>query len=178
MVVAVGGQCRNVGKTSLICSLIEATRDTAWIAVKISRHRHGASIEGARLDEEFDRNTENDTGRFLRAGAARAFWLRAPGDDMTPAAEHVRELEKLSPVIVESNSLRAAIRPDLYVVILDPRFEDFKTSAKNLGPLADAIVAPDGGAPPLREGQPVLRMTSGYNCPDLLARLRDRLPVS
>jgi len=172
MVVAVGGQCRNVGKTSLICSLIEATPEMQWIAVKISRHRHGAQIADARLDEELDRNSGNDTSRFLRAGAVRAYWLRAPGDDMAPAAAHVRNLERQGPVIVESNSLRSALKPDLYAVMLDPRFDDFKESAAKLGPLADAVIAANGTVPPLREGQPVLLMTPDYHCPALLPLLR------
>ena len=142
MLVAIGGQCRNVGKTSLICSVIEATAEVGWIAIKISRNRHGAAIEGARLDEELNREAENDTGRFLRAGARRAFWIRAPGTDMGPAAEHMRRLMELGPCIVESNSLLAVMRPDLYFLVMNPALDDVKESALRFGALADAIVSP------------------------------------
>jgi hypothetical protein len=169
MLVAIGGQCRNVGKTSLICSVIEGTVEAGWIAIKISRNRHGAAIEGARLDEELDRAAENDTGRFLRAGAQRAFWIRAPGVDMGPAAEHVRRLMELGPCIVESNSLLAVMRPDLYFLVMDPALEDVKESAMRFGALADAIVSQSKSAGAMREGQRLLEMTADYRSPEVVA---------
>jgi hypothetical protein len=169
MLVAIGGQCRNVGKTSLICSIIRETMDAGWIAVKISRHRHGATIEGARLDEELGRATENDTGRFLRAGARRAFWLRAPGEDMGPAGEHLRQLMKLGPCIVESNSVLGAVKPDLYFLVMNPALPDVKESAVRYGALADAIVSQSSLARAMREGQRVLLMTEDYRSAEAVA---------
>lgn len=175
MLVAVGGQCRRVGKTSLICSIIRETVEAKWIAVKISRHRHGAAIAGARLDEELDRETANDTGRFLRAGARRAFWLRAPGDDLGPAAEHLRQLMQLGPCIVESNSVLAAMKPDLYFLVLNPALPDVKESAARYGALADAIVSQSKHAPAMRQGQPVLLMTADYRSTEAMAMVANSI---
>ena len=40
-VIIVGGSGRNVGKTTLVCSLIAALPEYRWTAVKISAHEHG-----------------------------------------------------------------------------------------------------------------------------------------
>ena len=41
--IVVGGSGRNVGKTSLVCGLIEALREYRWVAVKVTGHEHGVS---------------------------------------------------------------------------------------------------------------------------------------
>ena len=39
-IVVVGGQSRNVGKTSLVANLIKAVPERRWTAVKITQHEH------------------------------------------------------------------------------------------------------------------------------------------
>ena len=43
-------------------------------------------------------------------------------------------------MIMESNSVIRFLRPDLYLMVLDPQQEDFKSSAREFMDRADAII--------------------------------------
>lgn len=173
MIVVIGGQCRNVGKTTLVSDVIRATRDAGWYAIKLTRHRHGLAGSAPQLTEELNASSETDTGRFLLAGARRCFWLRAPGE-VEPAAALLEPLAREAPLIIESNSILAAVQPDLYYLIVDPRLDDFKESARRYAPRADALISPVE-ALPARPGQPVFPQGSGFACPDVIAAVAARL---
>ena len=117
--VAVGGHSRNIGKTSLLCSLIEATRERAWTAVKIAQFGHGICSEDGKpcncavddpvhpysIDPETNREGPEDTSRMLRAGALRALWVRSPQGRLGEAVPAFLDTVRDEPnVIVESNS--------------------------------------------------------------------------
>lgn len=158
--VAVGGHSRNIGKTSLLCSLVAVGPERNWTAVKIAQSGHGiCSVDGQpcdctvddpvhpySIDPETNREGPEDTSRMLRAGAARALWVRSPqgrlGEAIPSFLQAVRDDDH---VIVESNSLLDHLKPDFYVVVLDFRVEDFKASCRRSLEQADAfaITAPD-----------------------------------
>jgi hypothetical protein len=170
--LAVGGHTRNIGKTALVVDIIRAFPEAAWTAVKITQHGHGVcSIDGKdcdcapvdhsfALDEEQDRSNCTDTSRFLVAGAARSIWARSRQGclgDFLPRL--MKEIQSAPNVIIESNSVLEFIRPELYLVVLDPTKADFKESARRFLSLADAFVlrAPLHGAPWLQsDGGPPL----------------------
>jgi molybdopterin-guanine dinucleotide biosynthesis protein len=181
-IVVIGGHSRSVGKTSVVAGLIAALREYDWTAVKITQYGHGVcSANGAPCDcatddhswaisDEKDRAGESDTSRFLAAGAARALWVRTEQGRLAEAMPALRE--RLAParnVIVESNSVLKFIRPDLYMTVLDPGTEDFKTSAREFLDRADAVILHDGASSwqgislkPVA-GRPVFRITPpGY----------------
>jgi len=152
-IVVVGGHSRSVGKTSVVAGLISALREFEWTAVKITQYGHGVcSADGAPCDcatadhswaitEEKKRDAESDTSRFLVAGAARAFWVRTEQGRLAEAMPALRQrLERSRHVIVESNSVLKFLYPDLYLTVLDPDTEDFKTSAREFLDRADAVV--------------------------------------
>ena len=152
-ILAVGGHTRNVGKTCLVVDLIRAFPEAEWTAVKITQHGHGLLADSgensgedlpghaATLDEEHDRSNRTDTSRFLVAGAARALWLRAEVDHLERGLALIRaELEKPGNVILESNTALQFLKPSLYLLVLDPLREDFKTSARSTLAQADALV--------------------------------------
>lgn len=154
----VGGQSRNVGKTTLVVDLIRAFPDGAWVAVKISQYGHGVcAVNGktcqcapgehaAALDVEKDPEGGSDTSRFLAAGARRAIWLRTRQGQLREGLPMLlRELTRSDlggkpNVIVESNSLLGYLEPSLYLVVLDPSVGDFKESARRFLNRADAFV--------------------------------------
>jgi hypothetical protein len=151
--VVVGGHTRNIGKTALAADLIRALPELAWTAVKLtlfghqfcSDHSGGCECaprgRAVAIDEEVDRSSGTDTSRFLAAGARRAWWLRARRDRLAEALPVLREaLAGAGNVIIESNSLVGFERPDLYLVVLDPRRVDFKSSALRFLDRADAAV--------------------------------------
>jgi len=153
MLVAVGGHSRNVGKTSVMCGIIAALREMDWVAVKITQHGHGiCSLDGKPCDcapenpehpyvlDEQVAVDGTDSGRYLAAGAARAYWLRTAMGDLGHAMPVLRELMGAHEnVILESNSVLGFLKPDVYVAVLDPGTVDFKESARLFLERADAL---------------------------------------
>lgn len=198
-IVVIGGHSRSVGKTSVVAGLISALRDYDWTAVKITQYGHGVcSADGAPCDcatadhswaisEENDRSGESDTSRFLRAGAARALWVRTGQGRLAEAMPALRQrLERSSYVIAESNSVLKFMRPDLYLTVLDPSTKDFKNSAREFLDRADAVILHDGskvGASAWRSislkpvaERPVFRIAPPpYVTPELIEFVRNRL---
>jgi hypothetical protein len=195
-IVVIGGHSRSVGKTSVVAGLISALRDFDWTAVKITQYGHGVcSANGAPCDcatadhtwaitDEKDRGGESDTSRFLVAGAARALWVRTEQGRLAEAMPALRQrLERSRNVMVESNSVLKFLRPDLYLTVLDPGTEDFKTSAREFLDRAGAVILHDvsgtGGSAwqgvslkPVAE-RPVFRITPPpYVTPEIVEFVR------
>jgi hypothetical protein len=156
-IVVIGGHSRSVGKTSVVAGLIAGLREWEWMAVKITQYGHGVcSANGEACDcatadhawaisEENDRGGESDTSRFLLAGAVRALWVRTEQRRLAEAMPALRRrIESSRNVIVESNSVMKFLRPDLYMTVLNPGTEDFKTSAQQFMDRADAVILHDG----------------------------------
>jgi len=152
--VVVGGQSRNLGKTSLVAGLISALSDYHWTAVKITQFGHGVcSVNGKAchcavdehrwaITEERDRSGKSDTSRFLVAGAARSLWVRTKQGKLEEAMPSLRQkIAQAANVIMESNSVMGFLAPDVYLTVLDPATSDFKPSALKFLKLADAVVA-------------------------------------
>jgi hypothetical protein len=153
--IVVGGQSRDVGKTSVVAAIIAALPHLAWTAVKITQHGHGICSRSGEpcgcavtapdcpyaIDEEYDRSGRTDTSRFLRAGARRALWVRTPIRQLGTAMPALRAaIEGAEHVIMESNSVLEFLRPDVYLTVLDPSVEDFKVSARRFVEQADAAL--------------------------------------
>jgi hypothetical protein len=159
--IVIGGHSRSVGKTSVVAGLISALPEYDWTAVKITQYGHGVcSANGEPCDcatgdhswaisQERDRSGESDTSRFLIAGASRVFWVRTEQGRLAEAMPKLRkQLESARNAIIESNSVVKFLRPDLYLTILNPATEDFKTSAKQFLDRADAVILHEpNGAP-------------------------------
>lgn len=205
-VLVIGGHTRNIGKTALGVDLIRALPEAHWTAVKITQYGHGICSVGGRncgcapdqhtvsLDEERGRNHSTDTSRFLAAGAERAFWLRCKQGRLAEAMPLLRDiLRQATHALVESNTLLQFLRPELYLVVLDPTAADFKDSALQALDRADALVlrAPwvpgtlpwAKVAPRLLEGRLTFQQRQGEALPaGLVALVRERLlgsePVS
>ena len=159
-VIVVGGHTRSIGKTQLVCDLIAALPNENWIAGKITQYGHGVCAQnGENCDCAPDdhvcaiswekRASETDSGRFLAAGARRAFWLRTKQGYLAEgmpllrkALQHVDIENDLAPtrVILESNTLLQFLKPSLYLMVLDPSKADFKESARLQMDRASAFV--------------------------------------
>jgi hypothetical protein len=159
--IVIGGHSRSVGKTSVVAGLISALPEYDWTAVKITQYGHGVCSANGRpcdcatgdhssaISQERDRSGESDTSRFLIAGASRVFWVRTEQGRLAEAMPKLRkQLESARNAIIESNSVVKFLRPDLYLTILNPATEDFKTSAKQFLDRADAVILHEpNGAP-------------------------------
>lgn len=155
MLVVVGGHTRNIGKTSVIAGLIRTLPEFHWTALKITQYGQdvcstdGELCECAPADpehpfaitEETDPASGSDTGRFLAAGARRAYWVRTAAGQLGYAMPALRRiLAENGHVIAESNSILQFLRPDLYLVVLDFAAADFKSTSLQYLDRADVLV--------------------------------------
>jgi len=168
--VVVGGHSRNIGKTSVAAAIIAATRELGWTALKLTQYGHNlCSDDGHACDcapenpqhpvavtREECRDGRTDSSRFLVAGAAEAWWIRAAVGRLAEAMPAIRGVIQGKPyVIAESNSILRFLRPDLYLVVLDWDTRDFKPSALESLDRADAFLQLETGrAEPAWQGVP------------------------
>ena len=151
--VVIGGHTRNIGKTSVVCSLIRGLPERRWTAIKITQFGHGVcSANGEPCDcetadhmiaisEERDATSGTDSSRYLTAGAVRSFWVRTRQGQLAEAMPRLRSIvADAENVIIESNSILRFLRPDFYASVLDPSIADFKPSALRYLDRADAIL--------------------------------------
>jgi hypothetical protein len=152
-IVVVGGNTRNIGKTSVVAALIARLPEFRWTAFKITQFGHGFCTADGRpcacqtaeacvsINPERDATTGTDTSRFLAAGAERVFWVRTRIGRLADAMPRLRaEIAAAPNAILESNSVLEFLQPDLYLTVLDPSVQDFKDSARRFLPRADAIL--------------------------------------
>ena len=161
--IVVGGHTRSIGKTQLVCDVIQAFPRTEWIAGKITQYGHGVCAQNGEdcdcaptdhvcaLDWETRADTGTDSSRFLAAGAKRSFWLRTKQGYLAEGLPLLRRaFEEIGTeatasaerrgLIVESNSLMQFVKPSLYFAVIDPLREDFKESAQLALDRAQALV--------------------------------------
>jgi len=159
--IVVGGHTRSIGKTQLVCDIIETFPSTEWIAGKITQYGHGVCARNGEncdcaptehvcaLDWEGSSESGTDSARFLKAGATKSFWLRTKQGYLAEGLPLLRQaLKQLGPeraptgraLIVESNSLMQFLVPALYFAVIDPTKADFKQSAQLALDRAQALV--------------------------------------
>lgn len=196
-IVVVGGQSRNLGKTSVVAGIIAALPNLNWTALKLTQFGHGrCSLDGKpchcatddhcfAVSEEKDPAGRSDTSRFLAAGARRSFWVRTEQGRLQEALPAIRRrLAEAENSILESNSILEFIHPDIYISVLDPSTKDFKASARTYLGRADAVLLHRG--PGLDDAQAeflvpdarcrIFRISPPeYASDDLIAFIRARL---
>jgi len=151
--ILIGSTGRNSGKTTLAAELIRSYspgRPVAAIKVtsvegggKCIRGGEGcgacSSLEGGyEISEETSRTGGKDTSLLLAAGADRVFWIKAKRSHL---GEAIREVLPLLPkgciIVCESNSLRKAVKPGVFVMVKTEG--GIKRSAEEVMGLADIV---------------------------------------
>lgn len=134
--LVIGGSERGVGKTTLACGLLRALSDLDWVAIKITRHDHGAPAPVW----EATADGGGDTARFLAAGARRALLVTTPGADL-PLTELDAACDGVEFALIESNRILEFLLPDVCLAVVGDA--DAKPSFGTLLERADAIVVRD-----------------------------------
>ncbi len=213
-IIVVGGSGRGAGKTALVCGLIAALPELRWNAVKISVHeparevrsslRPIASVAGDaagdssrnRIWEETCRVEDTDTGRYLTAGAARAFLAMPPTIGEPPEPQLGDLLDDLWPnfgrgsnFIFESNSVVHHVRANVCLMVhaiskralpLPERKASFVAAVGHADAMVslasvDELIA-DGLSFPNQETKPVFHLANfGKVSGEMLDWLRGRL---
>jgi molybdopterin-guanine dinucleotide biosynthesis protein len=150
----------NVGKTTLLCRLLE--RLPGWEAVKVTkghyrscgRDPHACCVSHLLSDEplvlsgrERTYAEGKDTGRYWDAGAANVHWVIAAKRDV---ARGVREaLARVAPeapgVVVEGTGFVREVAVDCAVMVVGRELHDLKASAATVYPLATCLFVPERG---------------------------------
>lgn len=186
MILVVGGHSRNIGKTSVVANLIASLPQYSWTAIKITQFGHGVCSSSGddcecatdpdhpfALTRETDPASRTDTSRYLAAGARESLWLRTRAGELGFALPALRRvLDRSADVIIESNSVIQFLRPDAYVVVLDPATEDFKPSSRLYLDRADAFLRAGAGradwpqiSARLLATRPTFQLGVGYSLP-------------
>ncbi|MHC4476255.1 MAG: NTP transferase domain-containing protein [Planctomycetota bacterium] len=159
----IGSAGSKVGKTELACALIKRlSKTTEIVGIKVTtikakgqecpRGGEGcgvcASLDGSFvITEETDRDSNKDTARLLKAGAARVFWLRVIGGHIEDGMSSLLEVMGPNAISVcESNSLRQVVEPGLFIMVQGPGRQQWKSSARAVKEYADKIVTSDGSS--------------------------------
>lgn len=140
--IAGSGSC--VGKTAVGCELIRAMPELRWLALKASPHRYGTP-DG--IVEERDAGSAKDTGRYLAAGAKRAFLLTGTGEGLEFARRARTLVKDYETVLVETgrftaDALAAAGEAYLTLAVLDNNVSNWKPGTLERACRADALVLP------------------------------------
>jgi len=175
--VVVGGNARDVGKTSLICSLIAALPECSWTAVKITSHDH---CKPASVWEESQAGQRTDTARFLAAGARRALLVTAC-DGKVPMAELRGAVGADDWLIFETNQVHSLHKPDVVLALIGSETTESKPSFEAMVRRADALVHAGSRLTLIRKDdpQPVFVLPDIHRItPELLIWMRARLNLS
>jgi len=160
-IAIIGSAGRNCGKTEFVCELIKSlSAKHQVIGVKITtireygekcpRGEQGcgvcSSLSGPyKITVETDKDSHKDTARMLRAGAESVYWLRVYSESLrTGINELLSSLPKNAVVVCESNSMRLAVDPGLFIIIKNSGDDVIKPSCQQVLPFADKIVGFDG----------------------------------
>lgn len=144
--IVVGGQAKDIGKTTLVCNIVAAFPERSWTAAKISDHRHRVSGcklvgegDGWSILEQVERKVSSDTARYLLAGARRALLVQAEGSALRDASNTLLQFCSGN-LIIESNRALEFLSPDLFLLVVDDERE-FKPSAQAQLRRAHALVS-------------------------------------
>jgi hypothetical protein len=183
MVLVVGGHSSNIGKTSVITSLIQAIPEAQWCAMKVSPNGFPADSPYAVYQESVP-NSRTDTGRYLAAGAWQSYWLNENGFDADLPRLHEMINESYH-TVVESNEVLKVRPSDLYLFVMDYTVPEVREPAKQSMSRADAFILIDCGrdrpnwdgfSPKWFGQKPVFKVCpTDYISPGLLNFVKSRL---
>lgn len=156
-ILAIAGTSSNVGKTSLIDSLLrELAGEGAWEAVKLTRGHyrscgkdpHACCVSHLLSDQPLVRSGKaetyasgKDTGVFWEAGAANVHWVIVTNEQVEQGIRQALERVTTGHVLIEGTSFLPYIRADFAILVARSDRLQMKPSARQavLNGLIDAI---------------------------------------
>lgn len=143
IIVAVGGFASDVGKTTLMCRLLNAFPE--WEAIKTTRGHyrscgkdpHTCCVSHLLGDEPIIRSGRQqtytagkDTGRYWDAGAKNVHWLIAAEDQVEKGIKQALVRVESEAVLIEGNSFTQFVDVDYLVMVANRSNLRIKSSAK------------------------------------------------
>lgn len=152
--IGVTGLSSNVGKTTLLCRLLELS--PGWEAIKISRGHYRSCgknpqaccispLLGERpLILSGRRETYapgKDTGRFWEAGASNVHWVICSNDQVEEGARIALDRVETGGVFIEGTSFLKYIQADYSILVVHPGWPEIKSSVLSVLGKVDAVFA-------------------------------------
>lgn len=143
MIVAVSGFSSNVGKTTLVCDLLQQL--PGWEAIKLTRGHYrscgrdpaGCCVSDLLRDEPVIRSGREanyqigkDTGRFWDAGASNVHWVIVKDDQVERGIKQALLRVEAEGVIVEGNSFLEYVTADVAIMCARAEGGKIKASAR------------------------------------------------
>ncbi|MEI7596208.1 MAG: hypothetical protein WCK02_10710 [Bacteroidota bacterium] len=148
--LVVCGSCQNVGKTTLVKSIIETvSKNHEIVAIKVSPHKHNSDIE-----EQIFWQSENciiylenqiskkDSSQFLQAGANPVFYIETDDSKLELAFEKIlNQIGNDKLIICESGALTRFFKPRILIYIESEEHLNTPNSKKNNNKgIADLVI--------------------------------------
>ena len=152
IIVGVGGFTSEVGKTTLLCDLLQAF--PGWEAIKTTRGHyrscgkdpHACCVSDLLEDEavirsgrELTYSPGKDTGRYWDSGASNVHWVIATDSQVEAGIKNALDRVQAPGVFVEGNSFTKFIKPDYYVMVVRPDDLKIKATAREALDLVSAF---------------------------------------
>lgn len=144
-IIAVSGFSSNVGKTTLVCELLQQL--PGWEAIKLTRGHYrscgrdpaGCCVSDLLRDEPVVRSGREanyqigkDTGRFWDAGASNVHWAIVKDDQVAKGITQALGRVETDGVIVEGNSFLEYVKADLTIMCARSEGGKIKPSARRV----------------------------------------------
>jgi molybdopterin-guanine dinucleotide biosynthesis protein len=142
-IVAVSGFSSNVGKTTLVCKLLEQL--PGWEAIKLTRGHYrscGRDPETCcvsdlledkavvRSGRDSNYQSGKDTGKFWDAGATNVHWVIVSDDQVEQGISEALNRVKADGVVIEGNSFLQYVEADVTIMCSRSEGGKIKTSAR------------------------------------------------
>lgn len=144
----IAGNGRNVGKTTLACSIISLfAANTEVTGLKISSHKHSFNEEEVLfknekiiiLDEK--QNSLKDSSLMLKSGAKRVYFVMVKPEHFNESIDKLIELLPDNLIVCESGGLHEFVSPGLFLMV---KRKDDEIVKKHLLQFSPVIVNNDG----------------------------------
>ena len=153
----IGSSQSNVGKTKLGCAILNKySKTNKIVAIKVTTiNKNELKVNGSKKYYDFDSfpkdgfsiieesniSSEKDTAKFLKAGASKAFLLRALKGNLSDGFNTLlKRIDSGTISLCESTSLRKLIEPDIFLLVANDDLTTWKDSALQVKDYADKIV--------------------------------------
>ena len=151
-ILLISGTGQNVGKTTLVCKIIEQNKEKNIVAIKISPHFHIVEncilVESNELFQIYkETNTDGikDSSKMLIAGAETVYYIQSKDSGLELAWEKISsKINDNEYIICESGGLRNILKPKFFIVIKSNDNSKVKANSKKIINLADSVVIFDG----------------------------------
>jgi molybdopterin-guanine dinucleotide biosynthesis protein len=129
MVIVVGGAHSGIGKTELVCRLVERLDNVCAVKCVVSDKIEGASLVLSKQELEKE---GKDTARYILASADRVVMARSPRSELVKIVSMLDAIaKKYRYMIIEGNSIVAHVNPD-HIIFIDDGSSTERTPGSRL----------------------------------------------